>query len=261
MGKREASMYIWNGWTLFIGVIPDNQEHVHHLIQISIGLIRDFTLSHGSGIYECRYAMVAPDEPHCVDDHQEWQVLIYVDPETVVGRQIKSNYFQNKKVEIFEFKAIEPFIEELRNIRDRTHTCREARMLVDRILGSLTANAENQNNIDPRIQKAVNLLKQIPLKKISVRELAVAVGLSESRLTHLFRQHVGIPIRRYLMWLRLFDAFDLIFRGVSFTEAAHHAGFADHAHLSRTFRTMYGMRLNDFVKIKQSIRTLFCSEW
>jgi transcriptional regulator GlxA family with amidase domain len=132
---------------------------------------------------------------------------------------------------------------------------------VDRILGSLTANAASQNNIDPRIQKAVDLLKQIPLKKISVRELAVAVSLSESRLTHLFRQHVGIPIRRYLMWLRLFDAFDLIFRGVSFTEAAHHAGFADHAHLSRTFRTMYGMRLNDFVKIKQSIRTLFCSEW
>lgn len=133
-------------------------------------------------------------------------------------------------------------------------------MLVDRILGSLTANA-NQNNIDPRIQRAVDLLKQVPLKKISVHELAVAVGLSESRLTHLFTEHVGIPIRRYLMWLRLFDAFYLIFRGVSFTEAAHHAGFADHAHLSRTFRTMYGMRLNDFVKIKQSIRTFFCSQW
>jgi AraC-like DNA-binding protein len=259
MGKREASMYVWNGLTLFIGVIPDNQEHAHHLIQISIGLIRNFTLSHGGSVYECRYAMVAPDEPHYVDDHQESQVLIHIDPETVVGQQIKNNYFQNKKVVIFEFKALEPFIEELRNIEDRTHTCREARILVDRILRSLSGNAVSKKNIDPRIQKIIDLLKQVPLKKISASELAEAVGLSESRLTHLFTEHVGIPIRHYLMWLRLFDAFNLIFRGCSFTEAAHHAGFADHAHLSRTFRTMYGMRLNDFVKIKQSIRTFFCS--
>ena len=252
-------MYIWNGRTMFIGVIPDNQEHAHHLIQITIGLIRNFTLSHGGGVFEGRYAMVAPDEPHCVDDHQERQVLIHIDPETAVGQQIKNNYFQNKKVVVFEFKALEPFIEGLQNIEDRTHTCREAGMLVDRIIRSITGNTVSKNIIDPRIQKTVDLLKQAPVKKISVSELAGTVGLSESRLMHLFTENVGIPIRHYLMWLRLFDAFNLIFRGASFTEAAHHAGFADHAHLSRTFRTMYGMRLNDFAKIKQSIRLFDCS--
>jgi len=72
-------------------------------------------------------------------------------------------------------------------------------------------------------------------------ELATAVGLSPSRLAHLFRAQTGLPVRRYLLWLRLGDALQQLAHGVSLTTAAHAAGFADSAHFSRTFRAMLGI--------------------
>ncbi|HUL98536.1 MAG TPA: helix-turn-helix domain-containing protein [Mycobacterium sp.] len=46
---------------------------------------------------------------------------------------------------------------------------------------------------------------------------------------------------RLLLWLRLVDAIGALSGGASLTDAAHRTGFSDSAHLSRTFRRMFGM--------------------
>jgi len=43
------------------------------------------------------------------------------------------------------------------------------------------------------------------------------------------------------LWLRLMRAVERFAAGASLTDAAHEAGFADSAHLSRTFRRMFGI--------------------
>jgi AraC-like DNA-binding protein len=52
---------------------------------------------------------------------------------------------------------------------------------------------------------------------------------------------MGLAFRHYVLWLRLNRAVEAFAGGESLTTAAYHAGFADSAHLSRTFRRMYGM--------------------
>ena len=44
-----------------------------------------------------------------------------------------------------------------------------------------------------------------------------------------------------MLWLRLERAVAVFAAGGSLTDAAHAAGFADSAHLSRTFRRMFGL--------------------
>ena len=73
--------------------------------------------------------------------------------------------------------------------------------------------------------------------------------LSESRLQHLFREQVGVPIRRYLLWHRYLTALSLLADGASVTRAAHAAGFADSAHLTRT-----AVRMNGFTPTKMPFR-------
>ena len=51
---------------------------------------------------------------------------------------------------------------------------------------------------------------------------------------------MGVPIRRYLLWHRYLTALSLLSDGSSVTEAAHAAGFADSAHLTRTAVQMNG---------------------
>ena len=54
-------------------------------------------------------------------------------------------------------------------------------------------------------------------------------------------EQTGLPFRTYLLWQRLTKAVELFAAGSTLTDAAHDAGFADSAHLSRTFRRMFGI--------------------
>ncbi len=47
--------------------------------------------------------------------------------------------------------------------------------------------------------------------------------------------------RAYVLWLRLEIALSAYVDGKSLTEAAYAGGFADSAHLSRTFKKMFGI--------------------
>jgi AraC family transcriptional regulator len=78
-------------------------------------------------------------------------------------------------------------------------------------------------------------------KPLSLEDAAAHVGLSTGRARHLFVESTGLPFRTFLLWLRLSKAVELFAAGASLTDAAHGAGFSDSAHLSRTFRRMFGI--------------------
>ena len=75
---------------------------------------------------------------------------------------------------------------------------------------------------------------------VSLDRLAGISGLSRSRFMHVFTESVGVPIRPYILWLRLQQAACELMGGANVTMAAQNAGFADAAHLTRTFRRMLG---------------------
>jgi AraC-like DNA-binding protein len=87
---------------------------------------------------------------------------------------------------------------------------------------------------------------------------AIIANLASKALKKRHSMLKGIPVRRYLLWLRLRDAVEQVFNGMSFTYAAHHAGFSDSAHLSRTFKQMSGMTLTNYLKNSQSIQAISC---
>ena len=58
---------------------------------------------------------------------------------------------------------------------------------------------------------------------------------------HVFTASIGIPLRPYLGWLRFQRAARAIVSGIPLTDAAMAAGFADAAHMTRTFRRMFGV--------------------
>jgi AraC-like DNA-binding protein len=76
---------------------------------------------------------------------------------------------------------------------------------------------------------------------LSLGTVSALAGLSPSRFMHAFTESVGVPLRPYILWLRLQRAACELVRGATATEAAHSAGFSDAAHLTRTFRRMLGL--------------------
>ncbi|TQM26404.1 AraC-like DNA-binding protein [Nocardia bhagyanarayanae] len=75
----------------------------------------------------------------------------------------------------------------------------------------------------------------------SLGDLAAAVAMSPSRLSHLFTEHVGLPYAAWRRWTRLQLAVGTVRVGGSLTEAAHASGFTDSAHLTKTCRDLFGI--------------------
>jgi AraC-like DNA-binding protein len=104
-------------------------------------------------------------------------------------------------------------------------------------------NFADESVEDPRIATARSLVTPQFLVEQSqpITSLATYVHLSPSRFRHLFRSEVGMSVQSYLRWRRLYTALRAASFGVSLTEAAHTAGFADSAHLTRVCRATFGI--------------------
>lgn len=97
-----------------------------------------------------------------------------------------------------------------------------------------------ERRVDARLGVALDALTD---PSMTVARAASRARLSESRLTHLMTETLGAPPRTWRAWLRLQRAIEVaVFGGKNLTEAAHRAGFADSAHLTRTCKQLTGVR-------------------
>ena len=105
----------------------------------------------------------------------------------------------------------------------------------------LTHAARQRRPLDRRIADSLALIRTRLDQPIRLSALAAALNMSPSWLSHQFTEQVGMPMRRYVLWQRLWRAVESALAGSTLTEAAHAAGFSDSSHLSRTFRGTFGV--------------------
>lgn len=104
----------------------------------------------------------------------------------------------------------------------------------------------------PPRQDIANVIRQVDLRPqdfASVTDAARVAGLSPSRFQALFRQSVGMPFRHYRQWRRMAIVMKTLSARQTLTAAAMAAGFASSAHLSTSFRTMFGITPSQLVRL------------
>lgn len=108
-------------------------------------------------------------------------------------------------------------------------------------------------NQDPRIARALDYLELHMAEKILIEDVAAAVGLSASRLAHLFRQHTGQSIQQHLELRRMQVAAELLRRtGFPIQQVAATTGFDSPFYFSRRFAQWAGLSPLAFRQRNQS---------
>jgi len=108
-------------------------------------------------------------------------------------------------------------------------------------VGTVFEPRPSSDTADAAAQRARVILEADPQSAMPVTALAAQVGLSGSELSRRFRRRFRISPVVYRKQLRLVLATRRLLQGGTITEAAQAAGFADAAHLSRTFKDAYGV--------------------
>ncbi len=215
-------------WAAFLGAAGDNDLHSHHAIQAFAGphalLVDASGEHHGQGF-------VAPANLAHRATGAYPSSFLYVDPDSPSGRRIAQAIGDR-------ISALSPIqAEELATIVETSIADEDADP--SERLAHLLGAAEIAPTRDARIGRALAAFHESEAP-LDARAIARALNLSQSRAAHLFRDEIGMPIRSFLLWSKLRRAMTGVAQGLSLTEAAHHGGFADSAHFSRTCVRMFG---------------------
>lgn len=127
---------------------------------------------------------------------------------------------------------------------DGTPTSSFERPALDALLdyiGTALPQARSAAPRDTPVHRARALLTADPTSELPVSVLADQVGLSASELSRRFKLQFTMSPVTYRKQMRLLLATRRLQEGHSVAVAAHSAGFADAAHLSRTFKLQYGI--------------------
>ena len=232
----------WDGGCLFIGTGGVVPVHAHYAIQIAFGSecgIRFRTSEREEWTAYCG-AIIPTRQPHSMDvTRVRESVVLFVEPETREGRALAELYLRDGIAAIPEnvVADVAPALfsawREQQSVQAVTDAAR-------RVVRALTGGVQPSIVSDERILRAVAYINAHLDAPLTLEDVAAEAYLSPSRFRHLFVEQTGTALRPYILWRRFLRAWELVAAGESLSTAAHAAGFADAAHLSRTSRRMFG---------------------
>jgi AraC-like DNA-binding protein len=169
--------------------------------------------------------------------------VLFVEPETREGRALAERYRTGGVAAIPDALLADVGPALFAAWQNATRGEGNAPVVADaarRVVRALTDGVPPSVVSDERVLRAVSYINARLDAPLTLGEVAAEACLSPSRFRHLFVEQTGMALRPYILWRRFLRVWELLMAGRSLSMAAHAAGFADAAHLSRTSRRVFG---------------------
>ena len=249
---------IWKDIRLFRG--SNNRtviEHKHPVIQFVVASNGEFMtrVQQTNKWIKKKGLLIKPNHPHQCDATNVPIISMDIEPDSAFGTAILANSFDNGPIldypsenfKKIDFKNIDCLIK-AQHWNDVYNYLKDIFLL---------PNIQQVKNRDKRIDSVVVYIHENIQETLSTEKLMQVAYLSESRMLHMFKEQLGLPIRNYILWYRLKVAFEKAMKGSSLTSAAHMAGFSDQAHFTRTCTKMIGIPPSIITKNSKFVQVSF----
>ena len=223
---------------LYVGTGGAADRHAHHSVQLVWAREGRVALALDGGDVRVRAGLIAGSAPHGFDATGRWIALWQVEPHGARGAALDRRAAQSPGADLAAALAGVPAPAEGMTAAAAARWC-------DQVATAL--GAEPAPPLSSVTRRAVAYIEGSLDGTPRLDEAAGRLGISGTRLTHLFTREVGIPFRRFVLWARIKRAVEASRAGATLTAAAAAAGFSDAAHLSRTFRAMFGLSPASFL--------------
>lgn len=216
--------------------------HSHYAMQFSFGEAEGIRFRPADPSDWTAYdgVVISTRQPHAMDATTVGDsATMLIDLETPAGRTLEAR-FGAKGISAIERSTFASAAEKLfatwRIHRDGDETASAAK----EALAVVAGNAPPRVVSDERVLRGIVFINKNLAEPLTLQAVAGEAFLSPTRFRHLFVEQTGTALRAYVLWRRFLRAWALIRDGAAISEAAHNAGFADAAHLTRTSQRMFG---------------------
>lgn len=231
--------YVVNSTALYMGPLVDNAPHSHYAVQLTYGLDKPFGFGDNEHSLLQDFSMCTSNIEHCLNSYGGRVLILLADPLSTAGDRLQVK----KKSDLIS--AVEQFPKE--------PGPESLKSWLQFVLG---LENEPLQPRDERLERVLSHIAEHLDQPYELKQLAEAACLSESRLQHLFKEEMGIAISQYVLWERIKEAVRFTAGGNDLTSSALASGFSDSAHMSRTFKRMFGFSPSSILKNSRSVQVI-----
>lgn len=131
------------------------------------------------------------------------------------------------------------FVTELSRIRDQEELCLWIVKVLEKMTGQIyqTRNARNYQ----RLKKAMDFIETYYSQPLTVEQIAQAIYLSPSRLSHIIKDEFGMTLIDFISKVRIDRAKSLLNNeAFSIAQIAQEVGFSDQSYFTKVFKRIEG---------------------
>ncbi|GHO90593.1 putative transcriptional regulator, AraC family protein [Reticulibacter mediterranei] len=262
---RRTTLVLWPGHAISMGMGPSSTLHRHYATQIGISLGAPFQVrTCASEPYTEQQSFIAgPHIPHQVETTGVPSFVLWSEARALADLACRLSTTSTSSLPTLPESLLNVLRPVLQASGEKMPDEQIGQALLSHILTTLIGPTWDEGHDDPRIATARSLvtLQFLVEQSQPITSLATRVHLSPSRFRHLFRSEMGMSVQSYLRWQRLLTAMYTGAHGASLTEAAHAAGFADAAHLTRVFRATFGMPPSRIFKNSHAVQVILGAKY
>lgn len=236
----------------------DPQIHRHWAKHIFISLNGQMNYIIGDQKVECEGIMLSSNVYHTIEN--QGKVLVYFIHETTdLAKKIEETYLKNHKYKIINISEVQHIRKIWNQSMSNLNNFKNAREIYlnthNKVLKTIKLDITRSYIDDDRIKKVLlSLWNKREIDEGIIEELAKMVFLSQSRLSHLFKEQTSIPLNSFLVIMKIVKAYQYILEGESITEASIQAGFSSSSHFATTSKSIFGINANGLKKCARIIQ-------
>lgn len=238
---RRPVLASWGARAMYLGAPFEMPPHTNAVAVLGLALDGAFELAHDPGqpalgFRRCRSVLIEPGQLHYLRATGRECAFLYVDALSYDLEILRSACGERGARASFDLWAQDMLIALLASMERSEQGWNSIIVPLTNMLGLM-----RRARPDRRIFLAVQTLAGNLADDNCAASLAREAGMSSSYFQHKFKLETGVALRRYRNWVRLRAVLKQASLGAPLTQAALDAGFASSAHLSTTFKEMFGM--------------------
>lgn len=229
----------------------DASSHSHGMMQFFVCLKDSLNIKVNGKKIDCTCILVNKNIKHSFKTENQICFTSVIEPTSVFGMALntllgdKDYYIPEENQSARIRTSLTPMLESF---------SRESYEKLMTVISECLGWNDSKSSLDDRIVNLLDILAHCSCDDHSIEEYAEKLCLSPSRLSHLFSEEVGIPLKKYLSLHQLERAFEKILKGESITDAAMEADFDSPSHFAFTVKKMMGLPARNTVKNSEFLK-------
>lgn len=249
MELQMNKIFVSQDYMLFFQNFKETDPHIHATKHLAISLQGHMNCKLEETQHKCfGYILNSGVMHERYGENADGQKIIFIfEPCSQIAIKIEKEILKGKSYQLLEEQMV---MEIKKRFGERINEENVTQEMVEQIFDICHLTRNMSYRLDSRVEQLIKILREEETITNEIVENAIsAADLSKSRLLHLFKQEIGVSLKKYLQCLKFFKTWRYLAEGENITDACLHAGFNDSAHYSNFMKQCYGMSTKQELKI------------